>query len=184
MTKIKFRKIIVVRKVILLTRDHVLHCTLLFPFSQYVQNWSLPMVFENKIIKTYFRTNVYSRNVILVAAQVELDFCLATIRVCRSRSILRAVARTVWQVYMSDCFYQSSAIGAANRKMTRILQARNPELRCSKKRGAYRKWLYSRGENNVPRSRPLLYFLAIKYSTLMQTGYRSSMLAWSHWHIN
>ena len=42
---------------------------------------------------------------------------------------------------MADCLYQytSSAIAAANREVTRILQARNPKVRCSKKQGAYRK---------------------------------------------
>ena len=56
-----------------------------------------------------------------------------------------------------------SAIGPPNREVMRIPQARNPKVKCSEKRGAYRNVFNRlRGENNVLRNkdRPLLYFLA------------------------
>ena len=64
----------------------------------------------------------------------------------------------------------SSAIGAANREVTRMLQACNPEVRHSKKRGVDQKCSAENSVNNVPRNEdcPLLCFLSSTLSRCRQ----------------
>ena len=89
--------------------------------------------------------------------------------------------KSTWQTVF--CNIPSSSIAAANREVTRILQARNPEVKRSKKRGAYQK--YSAEERTTfQETKIVLYSIFGKCSTVMQTGYRSSMLAWSHWQFS
>ena len=123
-------------------------------------------------------------------------FIVETTRVCRFKSILRGVLslyRTTWQVYMVDC--HSSAVAAANRKVTRTLQLRNPEVKRSKKRGAYRK--YSAEERTTLQETkivPCFITWQVFYrdadricrqnADRMQTEYRLSMLARSHWQFS
>ena len=72
---------------------------------------------------------------------------------------------------------EKSFAHAANREVTSILQANNPEAKRSKKRGLYLK--YS-AEQRIPKNKDLRLLYFGKYSTVMQTECRLSMLARSH----
>ena len=89
----------------------------------------------------------YSRNIILVQQLCKwiVRFQQLRVHVCGSRNYFARLpgqlSKSTWQIVFIyiHVHVPSNAIGAANREVTRTLQACKPKLRHSNKRGAHRK---------------------------------------------
>ena len=92
------------------------------------------------------------------------------------------LGKSIWQIVFINM--PTSATAGANKEMKRILQARNPEVkRSSYKQGAYQSIQQGREQLRYKKQRSSFARFHGKYSTVMQTGYRSSMLAWANWQF-